>query len=878
MTELKTTRPLRCVTSIADIEAIEAMPYDTVVPARNLYDLLRATALHHGARPALTVLNTPDPSDIGIALTHAELLAATTRAANLFRALGPAPGEGVAAFLSPTLPSFPALLLGAQVAGVASTINYLLSRDAIIDLLNAEAATILVIPSHTADDMCWTKAQGLRDAVPSLRHVLVMHSDGPLPEGCTDAAEALAICREDALDFVPTDDRGAISALFHTGGTTGRPKLVPLSHGNQIHAAFGFGQVFGYDETDVVLNGFPFFHVGGTMTVGLSVLAAGGHMIVPSPYALRPPDVIRNYWTLVRHFEATVVSGVPTSIANMEKSWSEADAPSVRMAVTGGAVLPSAVGARFEATTGIEIFETYGMTETAAAIAFNPGRGSRVRGSVGLRSPYSHIRIMRTDAADVPCATGESGLVQVAGPQVFPGYVDRAHDSGVLKDGWLKTGDIGYLTDDQRLVLTGREKDLIVRSGHNIDPAVIEDVANLAPDVSISAAVGMPDQYAGEVPVLFVVPQPGAKVDLAALHARLEGNLNEPPARPRRVMVIDELPVTAVGKIFKPALREMAIAEKVRLEVAAICGEEAQADVRIGTDARKNTIVEVLLTDAEDAACAALGEALAPLPQTYRIIPCCVRLVVADRIATLTLDRPEAYNAASRALMWSLELRLKELAGSDDLRAVILTGAGDAFCAGGDLKEFGAALAAGGTELVDTLAYNQRVITMIEDLPCPVIGAVNGVAVAGGLEMLLCCDIVLAADNARLGDGHAKYGILPTGGATLRLQERIGQVRAAQLLYTANLIDAGTACQWGLVNEVVPSGHLMDRAMAVAQEIAQRSPKVLRGMKRLVSPEVRQDARENRLQAEIDAFAAYQSDRDLHEGLLAFREKRCPDF
>ena len=194
----------------------------------------------------------------------------------------------------------------------------------------------------------------------------------------------------DALEFQPLADRDAVCALFHTGGTTGRPKVVRLTHGNQIHAAFGFAQVFGYDERDTVINGFPFFHVGGTMTAGLSVLAAGGHVVVPSPYALRLQAVIDRYWTIVEHFRATVVSGVPTSIAALTNSWKPGtDVSSVRMAITGGAVLPKAVGSRFEATTGIRLFETYGMTETAAAIAFNPGRGTPAAGSVGFRAPYS---------------------------------------------------------------------------------------------------------------------------------------------------------------------------------------------------------------------------------------------------------------------------------------------------------------------------------------------------------------------------------------------------------------------------------------------------------------------------------------------------------
>ena len=170
---------------------------------------------------------------------------------------------------------------------------------------------------------------------------------------------------------------------------------------------------------------------------------------------------------------------------------------------------------------------------------------------------------------------------------------------------------MGYLTDDERLVLTGREKDLIVRSGHNIDPAAIEDVANALPGVEISAAVGMPDQYAGEVPVLFVVPRDGQAFDLAALHQQLEDGLHEPPARPRRILQIDALPVTAVGKIFKPALRDLAIAEKLRLEVAEHCSPGASVDVRVTQDAQKRLCVQALVADADAEGQAALAQALA---------------------------------------------------------------------------------------------------------------------------------------------------------------------------------------------------------------------------------------------------------------------------
>jgi acyl-CoA synthetase (AMP-forming)/AMP-acid ligase II/enoyl-CoA hydratase/carnithine racemase len=883
---LKTTRPVTTVRTIADIAAIEAAPYDELVTARNVYDLLLATAEHVGEGKALTVLRSPDPSDVGAAHTHLGLLGEVTRAANLFHALGLGPGAGVAAFLAPTLPELPALMLGAEVAGIAASLNYLLTPEAIVDLLTATGATILVVPARRLDATCWTKAEAVFGRVPSLRLVVVIGDD---TEGRADfigLGEVAAAASRDRLAFAPSDDRNAVCALFHTGGTTGRPKLVQLTHGNQIHAAFGFAQVYGYDEFDTVVSGFPFFHVGGTITVGLSVLAAGGHVVVPSPYALRPPAAIERYWDIVERFGATVVSGVPTSIAAITNTFRPRAGTTVRMAVTGGAVLPKAVGQRFETTTGIEVFETYGMTEAAAAIAFNPGRGARVPGSAGLRAPYSAIRIRRLDPADPGlCGPNESGVVQIRGPQIFPGYLDPTQTADVLDaDGWLTTGDVGYLRDDERLVLTGRERDMIVRSGHNIDPAAIEDVANQFPGVSISAAVGMPDQYAGEVPALFVVATPGSTIDRDALKAHLEAHVHEGPALPKLIKVIDALPVTAVGKVFKPALRDMAVAEKVAQEVARVCGPAASAEVTVSLDSRRNTLVDVAVRGASAEALSALDAALAPLPQTYAVRPdldpqdVAVTLTVDGAIATLTLNRPQSLNALSNQMMTALERHLRVLAGLPGLRAVVLTGAGRAFSAGGDLIEFEAALATGGQRLLDLLAYNQDVIQMIEDLPVPVIGAVNGLAVAGGLELLLCCDILIATEGATLGDGHTRYGVVPAGGATVRLTERLTPARAAQLFYTAGMVDAATAAMWGLVNEVVPTERLMARALEIARQVSECSPEAIRHVKALTGRAGHSAGRQARLRAEIDAFARHLEGQDLVRGLAAFRAKHQPRY
>jgi fatty-acyl-CoA synthase len=619
----RTTKFFKTITTIADVEALERSPYDELVAARNLYQLLEATAQVHPERPALTVMPAGDPDDSAVTLSHKGLLDEITRAANLFRSLGISPSGGAVAFLCPALPQIPAALIGAQVAGVASTINFLLNADAIADLLIAEQATVLVIPSEADDAALWQKANTVIDRVPSLQRILVVGGKGDHGRKIVGFHESLS-AQSATRDFQLTADRDTVCALFHTGGTTGRPKLVRLTHGNQIHAAWGFAQVHGFDEFDTAINGFPLFHVGGTVTAGLSILAAGGHIIIPSPYSLRLPGVIQNYWRIVERFQATIVSGVPTSIAALaEVPIGDSKVASVRMALTGGAVLPKAVGERFEKRTGIRLFETYGMTETAAAIAFNPGRGQPLAGSVGFRAPYAKTLIAAFGSEDKnpeACAPLTSGLVLVQGPQVFPGYVDPKHNEGVLTEaGWLITGDIGYLTKDERLVLTGRAKDLIVRSGHNIDPAAIEDVANDFPGVQISSAVGMPDQYAGEVPILFVVPAPGQEIDLRGLEIHLERNIMEPPAKPKRVVVLEALPVTAVGKIFKPTLRDLAIKEKAKLEIERVFGWGVSAEIVVDKDEKLNTRVRIAVSTNDGARLRELGDSLAPLPQTYLV-------------------------------------------------------------------------------------------------------------------------------------------------------------------------------------------------------------------------------------------------------------------
>src|ERR1700691_2398125 len=310
-----TTRAVRDVITIADIEALEGRSYDELIPARTLIDLLRATAHAHPDRPAITTVPRGGFSGRSSTISHSDLYKRVIRAANFFDDLVQGSDGGTIAFLGPVVEGMMEALLGAQTAGFASTINYLLGADAIADLLAAEDASVLVLSPPDVDAVIWQKAQVVAERANSLKKIVVLGKPTPSNGSMIEFAEAAGGHSDDRLEFETRSSRETVCALFHTGGTTGRPKLVRLTHGNQIHAARSFAQVHGLDETDTVINGFPLFHVGGTMTAGLSILAAGGHVVIPSAQSLRNPKVIQNYWGIVERYRATIVSGVPTSIA-----------------------------------------------------------------------------------------------------------------------------------------------------------------------------------------------------------------------------------------------------------------------------------------------------------------------------------------------------------------------------------------------------------------------------------------------------------------------------------------------------------------------------------------------------------------------------------
>lgn len=250
---------------------------------------------------------------------------------------------------------------------------------------------------------------------------------------------------------------------------------------------------------------------------------------------------------------------------------------------------------------------------------------------------------------------------------------------------------------------------------------------------------------------------------------------------------------------------------------------------------------------------------------------------IRDGVLWVTLNRPEAMNALTPDVLTGVNDALDRAESDEAIRVVVLSGAGRAFCAGADLKFVRSASALGPTSTDAFLRNVLRTMERLERLPMPVIAAVNGLALAGGLELLLCCDLVVAARSAKLGDAHANYGLLPGGGGSVRLPRKIGPTRAKYLLFTGEFVAADELVASGLVNLVVDDTELIPAAQSLAARVATKSPRGLRRMKQLVNDGLDQPA-ETALRLELLACEVHAHSEDMREGLAAFAEKRKPVF
>ena len=511
----------------------------------HVHRLLHEASLKHADRVALRFLQRMPPGEGEISLTYRDLLTQLNRSARLIRRhLG---GErGVVSLVLPNIPQAQVLLWAAEAVGVAQPLNPLLSEAALFELMRKAKSRVIVAAGPQAGSDVWHKVQAVAARLPHpavvfsvgaegsdadyhYDHLLAAFDDGDLPE-----------------DWLPQGD-AEIAACFHTGGTTGTPRLARHTHANQVAAARAAARCMGITAGESIINGLPLFHVAGAIICSLAPLSVGATIVLPTAAGFRNPEVVRGFWKMVECHRVAIGGAIPTSLSAIAQIDPDgADISCLRYFLTGGAPVPDAIGAALQRLTGRPTYQMYGLTECAGVVALPGIDQPPVPRSAGRVEPPMEVRIEGTGI----------GEICVRGPTVFAGYVGEP--SPVSRDGWLRTGDLGSIDADGNVFITGRAKDLIIRGGHNIDPAMIEACLQAHPDVLMAAAVGWPDAYAGELPVAYVQLRERAQVQADALREFVLARIDERPACPKHVFVLPELPLTAVGKIHKPTLRAMA--------------------------------------------------------------------------------------------------------------------------------------------------------------------------------------------------------------------------------------------------------------------------------------------------------------------------------
>ena len=562
-----------------------------------IYELLKKTADVQGGAPAVSFQILSGPKDKAETLSWRALHDKTVQAANLFRSLGIREND-VVAFILPNANETLVTLLGGMIAGIVNPINPLLDADQIGSILRETQAKVVVTLKGFPKTDVAEKAHAAVALAPAVEHVfevdlthylsfpktlivpLIRPKVHPTHKASVaDFNKALA-AQPTHLQFA---DGGTdrVAAYFHTGGTTGMPKVAQHRYEGMIYNGW-LGANLLFDTDDVLICPLPLFHVFAVQVVVMAVLTAGAHVVFPTPAGYRGDGVFDNFWKLVERWKVNFIITVPTAIAALMQRPVDADVSSLRIAFSGSAPLPVELFNRFEKATGVTIIEGYGLTEATCLVACNPiGEGHRKIGSVGVPFPYSDVQILHCDTDGVilkECGVDEVGEISVANPGVYTGhtYTEEAKNAGLYAGNrYLRTGDLGRIDEDGYLWITGRAKDLIIRGGHNIDPAEIEEALAGHPQVAFVGAIGQPDSFSGELPCAYVELIEGATVTSEELLDFARKTVHERAAVPKFIGILNELPKTAVGKVFKPELRKAAITRVLddALEKAGLAAE-----------------------------------------------------------------------------------------------------------------------------------------------------------------------------------------------------------------------------------------------------------------------------------------------------------------
>lgn len=580
------------VQSMDDIEKIEKLSNQKPYPS-SFYQGLVDSAEDNPNESALSYFLLASDYKKPIVYTYTQVLKEVNQLSNLLFDLGIRSTDPVALIL-PNMPEACFALVAAQTAGIAFPINPLLEKKQILQLLDSSEAKAIITIGHFVKTDVWEKVDAIRGEAKSVKHVIqvdlgkyLLGIKKPIVKLiCKLGGKHRAIPGQeivnyelaksnfatDRLSFDVDSDPAAPAAYFHTGGTTGMPKIAIQTHENISFNCWSAGQMMDTSIPELnVYGGLPMFHVFGAM-VTLSLCWVGsGHLLMISPQGFRGDGVMKHFWNIMKHHNINVIAAVPA----IYKQLNDAPVPDgvadqLSIALSAAAPMPKGTMIDFEKRTGVPILEGYGCTEATCMVAVNPPNGAKKVGSVGIRIPYTKIKTFQRDGNDscwLKTELNQIGTVALQGKHVFKGYKEEYHNETCWIDfegeRYYNTGDLGRIDEDGYLWLTGRKKELIIRGGHNIDPKIIEEVMYLHPKVAAAAAVGRPDERVGEVPVLYVELKSDVQASKEELLQFAAERISERAATPKELILIDQIPMTTIGKTFKPKLIELELKKVV---------------------------------------------------------------------------------------------------------------------------------------------------------------------------------------------------------------------------------------------------------------------------------------------------------------------------
>ncbi|MFV8342556.1 acyl-CoA synthetase [Flavobacterium sp. XS2P39] len=605
------------LSTLNEIKKYEELGMISLPP--NTYEALLISAKKNSDSTALYFFLDGSSYQNAVTFSYLELLRKVNACANMMYHLGLDNEEGVSVLL-PNCPAYVLTLFGTQALGIINPINPMLELSHLADIINAAESKIIVTLTSTSTMPYLEKVKALVKLTPSVKYVLTVDLGYYLGEKTSAEIEVingvhfldfhhhLDQHNTESLDFECTKNHDSIASYFHTGGTTGSPKLAQHSHLNEMVNAFMVHECLQNQNLKTFLCGLPWFHVNGVVVTGLVPLLNGHTLLLATPIGYRNTGLMENFWKIVAHYKVSFFSAVPTILSKLlNVPIGDADISSLESLLCGAAPLSDKLFTDFQKGTGLQIIEGYGLTEGTCVNTINPLKGNKKIGSVGLPIPFHQMKAVIIDdngnyLRDTD--TNEQGILVAYGLNVITGYKSDIHNKNAFVEiadkKWYNTGDLGRQDADGYFYILGRKKELIIRGGHNIDPKLIEEPLSKHTSVAAVAAVARPDAYAGELPVAYIELKPNTSATVEELMLFAETHILEKAGVPKKMYIIPQMPLTAVGKIYKPELENCQIKEVFEIALSQISGIDG---FDISFDMSNGRMVEIFVRCSDDVDC-----------------------------------------------------------------------------------------------------------------------------------------------------------------------------------------------------------------------------------------------------------------------------------